>query len=552
MPQSAISIALPTALALALCGTLTSAVGAQQNDAYVLVREGDLLPNGDTVRDVQSYAVADDGQWAAVLTTDRPGVGSTYGEVLVVDGVPTLASGDLLATGQTVAWIRELELDATGSLLTRLEVVTPGVVGTTQVIWLDGAVRITTGPVVASGLPTGSVIEQIFEVQRAGRDLLLDVELAASSFVNAVLRYSYPVGGGPPTVTAVATTGPVLAPLPWPYQASNGIDLSSDGDAGIVVYMLDAGVARYGVWREGSVHFVDGAPGPIAGTTWAPTEFPHLSCASGGRWAVATKVQETVGGALRSVVVRDGVVVVREGDPVAGSGAPFGSFERVGLVYADGGALWCTAPLATATPRQVLLVDGEVALRSGVSRASGIVVTSISLDFRDVAASPDGRRGLVEVMLAGGRDALVSVERDLGEVTPCVAVTNSTGVAGKLRAAGSTYVAANDLVVTAFDLPHGSFGYLNLSRVIGFAPNPGGSVGNLCLGGAIGRFVDQVQSSGAAGEITTVIDLAVLPQPMGPVVAGAGETWTFQLWHRDSGPSGPVSNFTRARSVTLR
>ena len=552
MPQDAISVTLPAALALALGGTLVSPVGAQQNDAYVLVREDDVLSNGDTVLDVQFYAVADDGRWAAVLTTDRPGVGVTYGEVLVVDGVPTLATGDVLATGQTVAWIRELELDAAGSLLTRLEVVTPGVAGTTQVIWMDGAVRITTGPVVAAGLPPGSVVEQIYEVERAGREVLLDVELAGPTYTNAVLRYSYPNGGGPPAVTAVATTGPVLAPLPWPYQASNGIDLSSDGDAAIVVFMLDAGVPRYGVWREGLVHMVAGAAGPLAGTTWAPPSFPHLSCASGGRWAVATKLQETVGGALRSVVVRDGAVIVREGDPVAGGIATFGSFERVGVVYSDGGALWCTAPLATATPRQVLLVDGEVALRSGVSRASGSVITSISLDFRDVAASPDGRRCLVDVTLAGGRDALVSVERDLGQVTPCVAVPNSTGVAGKLRAAGSTYVAANDLVVTAFDLPPDSFGYLNLSRTTGFAPNPGGSVGNLCLGGAIGRFVDQVQSSGAAGEIATVLDLTALPQPLGPVAATAGETWTFQLWHRDSGPSGAVSNFTRSRSVTLR
>ena len=110
----------------------------------------------------------------------------------------------------------------------------------------------------------------------------------------------------------------------------------------------------------------------------------------------------------------------------------------------------------------------------------------------------------------------------------------------------------DELELIARQLPPDSFGFLCLSRTPGFIANPGGSVGNLCLGGQIGRFVGQVQSSGPAGTITTVVDLAALPQPQGSVPAQVGEIWGFQMWHRDGGPSGPVSNWTDPWAVRFR
>ena len=107
-------------------------------------------------------------------------------------------------------------------------------------------------------------------------------------------------------------------------------------------------------------------------------------------------------------------------------------------------------------------------------------------------------------------------------------------------------------MIRASELPTNSFGYLAISESAFFVSNPGGSSGNLCIGPTVGRFVDQVQSSGSAGVIDTVIDLNAVPQPTGFIGTAVGDTWYCQPWHRDSGGSLPTSNFTDAISVTIQ
>ncbi|MEM1451844.1 MAG: hypothetical protein AAF957_18300 [Planctomycetota bacterium] len=81
---------------------------------------------------------------------------------------------------------------------------------------------------------------------------------------------------------------------------------------------------------------------------------------------------------------------------------------------------------------------------------------------------------------------------------------------------------------------------------------PGGSSGNLCLGGMIGRYTSSIVQSDGEGATTTTVDLGAIPRPSGPVAATAGQTWIFQLWHRDAVGGAPTSNFTSAVGVTLR
>jgi hypothetical protein len=134
------------------------------------------------------------------------------------------------------------------------------------------------------------------------------------------------------------------------------------------------------------------------------------------------------------------------------------------------------------------------------------------------------------------------------------AVLNSTGVAGELGATGSASVAANDVTLRATSLPPSSFGFFLTSRTAGFVAGPGGSQGNLCLSGSIGRFVGpgQIQNSGASGTFSLAIDLTSLPQPAGAVAAVAGETWRFQAWHRDAVSGVPTSNFTNGLELTFQ
>jgi hypothetical protein len=140
------------------------------------------------------------------------------------------------------------------------------------------------------------------------------------------------------------------------------------------------------------------------------------------------------------------------------------------------------------------------------------------------------------------------------DVPYCTAVANSTGATAVLRGLGSPFVNANDLTLSASALPPGTFGYFLTSRTQGFVPNAGGSHGNLCLAGAVGRYVGpgQIQNSGASGALVLALDLHSMPQPSGFIGALAGETWSFQAWYRDAVGGVATSNFSRGAAVQLR
>ncbi|MEM9798949.1 MAG: hypothetical protein AAGA20_01400, partial [Planctomycetota bacterium] len=141
----------------------------------------------------------------------------------------------------------------------------------------------------------------------------------------------------------------------------------------------------------------------------------------------------------------------------------------------------------------------------------------------------------------------------LDSTTYCTGNPNSTGVVGGLVGTGSNEVAANDVTLIATDLPPTAFGYFLVSEVQGFVANPGGSEGNLCLSGSVGRYsaVGQIGSAGPDGTFSLSIDLTQIPTPSGFVAAMPSDTWNFQAWHRDAGSGGPTSNFTLGLAVTF-
>ncbi|MCP3916598.1 MAG: hypothetical protein GY711_13660, partial [bacterium] len=109
------------------------------------------------------------------------------------------------------------------------------------------------------------------------------------------------------------------------------------------------------------------------------------------------------------------------------------------------------------------------------------------------------------------------------------AIPNSSGQAATISAQGSPFVAANNVTLTADDMPAGQFGYFLAGQTQGFF-NPPGSQGLICLAGNIGRYnavADIIQ--GPSGSLA--LDLAAIPVNP-PVAVIAGETWSFQCWFR--------------------
>jgi len=135
----------------------------------------------------------------------------------------------------------------------------------------------------------------------------------------------------------------------------------------------------------------------------------------------------------------------------------------------------------------------------------------------------------------------------------CTANPNSTGVSARINATGSTDLTLNSMALNADRLPSNSFGYFLTSLDRGFVVSPGGNQGNLCLGGAIGRYVGpgQIRNSGTSGAVSLALNLNAMPTPGGLVNAQAGESWHFTYWYRDANPS-TTSNLTHGVSVTFR
>jgi len=134
------------------------------------------------------------------------------------------------------------------------------------------------------------------------------------------------------------------------------------------------------------------------------------------------------------------------------------------------------------------------------------------------------------------------------------APANSTGLGGFLLVAGRPERNLDNLSLFAELLPPNTFVLFLASQTAGFTPNPGGSEGNLCIGGAIGRYnaPGQLRRSRADGVAYLQIDLDEVPQPSTLVSAAAGETWRFQAWYRDVVGGLNTSNFTSAVAVTLQ
>ncbi|MBJ75661.1 MAG: hypothetical protein CMJ98_01450 [Planctomycetes bacterium] len=131
------------------------------------------------------------------------------------------------------------------------------------------------------------------------------------------------------------------------------------------------------------------------------------------------------------------------------------------------------------------------------------------------------------------------------------AVVNSSGLPGRIAGHGSVVALDNQFLLSVDQLPPGRFGYFLTGPTQGFIPNPGGSQGNLCLTGKIGRYVADIFKSTSSGSHSLFLDLDQVPFPGGGHSIVSGESWNWTCWYRDNNP-GSTSNFTDAVSVMFQ
>lgn len=286
----------------------------------------------------------------------------------------------------------------------------------------------------------------------------------------------------------------------------------------------------------------------------------------------------------RGVPVDDGGWAYDPSSDGDGSGRAYLTQNQAGNTDVDGGAVRLTSPVLGTAGAQMNLTylyyleltrtGAEDALLVEVSdggawsqvrrhdQSTGGGWTEASISAQELAAAgvavgedvlvrftanDADTQSIVEAGVDGVRLAAVVCDPSGVGTSYCMANPNSTGSIGTLRGTGSASLAANDLVLVAEQLPSNQFALLIVSRTEGFAPL---GLGNLCVAGDIGRDLGSLQDSGAAGSVARAVDWTAIPQPTGFVAASLGETWRFQVWHREVVSGFPTSNLTEGLAVT--
>jgi hypothetical protein len=131
----------------------------------------------------------------------------------------------------------------------------------------------------------------------------------------------------------------------------------------------------------------------------------------------------------------------------------------------------------------------------------------------------------------------------------CTSPANSSGASGRLQICGASDP-TGVLTLTGYALPTDEFGFYLMSMSTQAVPVFSGT---LCLAEPIIRLdngPNAIVNSGAMGVMRRDLHLTTLPQGL---VVQAGETWNFQLWHRDfeSPGIGSTANFSEAVEVTF-
>lgn len=346
-----------------------------------------------------------------------------------------------------------------------------------------------------------------------------------------------------------------LGTIGWASGQSSGLELSPDGNTLALCVSFEDRVRLIDVGTRTQLASIPVGDFPIR-ARWAD---------DGSALYVSNAFSDTVSriafsGATSSVTatangVLDGFGIDTDGDFVYVGEYGFGS-DRLAVLDETTMARVATVPLPgrpsfqERVGDQLFIAAGDRVARVRLDGTSTVLVESILITASPYDLAFSGARGVAVTTQPGANDGVDLTRFGGTPANGCgPAVPNSTGRPATISAAGSFLAGGLPLQLTASDLPSFSFGYFISSTTTGFSTNPS-SQGILCLGGTIGRFLDQVQSSGSAGVISIAVDTLSLPSVPTSVAILPGETWSFQLWFRDANPN-ITSNFTDRVTVTF-
>lgn len=539
----------PAAVLLALAPT----AAAQSATVTTLLQGGTTLPTGDTLSGLRGIALGDQGSWAAIAATSGGDMAIFDGTPIAQVGAPYDASNGPSQGTPPLESIRTVRVDREGRFAFHYTEEPTGSApsGTDRIVVRD-LIVLSSGDTLDLG-PGGPSFPCVSIV---GFDLDGDnMTVTAAVDVGGAIQvaiFSGTIDSGPFQPREVLLRGDSLSGSTDTYfTGSNDICVTPDGRFGSRVFVQSGGPAQRAIIYANSVVAVEGGAGPFSGSVWTFDSFPRARFNSSGDSILSSTIQ-LASGPSRGAIFQGPVPIAIEGGQVVGlSGDPIAGFLTASIDLADDGTPFYIIPFESGVQR--LMAGFEVLVETGTTTSSGFTISSLFATVQGdrLDVSSDGRLALVQCRTTSGFPELILVERNIGEPSACAQAPNSTGATGELEAIGSRLLAFNDLSLRATALPPQQFALLLVSRETGFTANPGGSAGNLCLGGAIGRYVNQILPTDASGAVTFPVDLTAIPRPSMFEASSPGDLWRFQAWHRDSFGAGPASCLTEATAVRV-
>jgi len=567
---------LRIAFALPALALLVSTSSGQ----VTLVVEGASLPtiNGPSLVDrIDDVFVNNSGQWLVRVDTNAP---TPEDEVILFNGVirhqQGHSTGMSVPAGATFSSLDSAYIADNGDLLVVANITLAGGGASTVAYW-NGALLIepSVTPVVDPAVPPGSVWESLSEVwgTNTGRLLAGGRTDGGRDFI-AKLTHN---GAGLITGTQIlAIDGQTLPGHPTAISGfSSARGRNAINDSGTALWFVDDdGLAPGGsnandswIHRDASPLWREGDPLPL----FPPSVYGTLSSAevdinNNGDYVLQSGRDASF--TLDFIIKNDTTLIAEEGATLP-SIAPFllttiGSTTLV-QIGDNGVVLWYGAWNDPNPDRGAgLFVNREPVIQEGVTLVNGNVVDffdSSSVSDKTFALSGSGRYAIVELTTIAPTDPtlngayLFDLRPPVGTSYCSPSVPNSSGNSARIEGVGSSVALTNNVTLVANRLPANQFGFFVTGRVQQVTTNPGGSQGNLCIGGTIGRYVGPgfIKFSGPGGTFDLRIDLNRTPFGNVFVSIAAGETWNFQAWFRDTGPQGqPWSNFTNGLTILFQ
>lgn len=412
---------------------LAPAAAAQTRERWI--GEGDPLPSGDHVSDVDFVRIDDRRGWIALADTDR--ADPTRDGVVLRNGVEILREGALLGfpPGSELNEFDSLWWD--GSSLSAIVRGRHALIPEFEALLRDGQTLALENELV--GLPGVSAqttwlrFHSVRSSPRGPLFALCDLNDPDRPGLqdSALVRFDFDGTGNVSGRSIVLVEGQVVPAL---GEAVTGMvpsegTLAVNTRADFVVAVQTAGGGSAVLWNLDTVLARSGTPSPSPGRNYRQLGSLGVSLNDVGEHAFGALLDGDLG--TDACIIENGRVFVQEGDRLPAFGMrPLDLRFQAPLYLAKSGDLFWGGRSA-GTQDEAFLRNDQVIVQRNKTRVGRSLVTRVDLVPEGFHVSPDGRYFLGRVELEGS-DAVVFV--DFGLVAPIDC--GGTGNLGSLRKSG--------------------------------------------------------------------------------------------------------------------